>query len=74
MIFNIQNGIPVTDGYSKQGLLLTKLSSYIPAIVDLPTPPLAEDTAITFFTPATGLFCGSPCCIRATMFGRGGPF
>jgi len=41
----------------------------IPEIVDFPTPPFAEDTAITFFTSLIGRFSGNPLCMRALKFG-----
>jgi len=42
---------------------------YIPDIVDLPTPPFAEDTAMTFLTSLIGRFSGRPLCMRALKFG-----
>lgn len=36
------------------------ISKSIPAIVDLPTPPFAEDTATTLFTSLIFLFSGNP--------------
>jgi hypothetical protein len=51
---------------------------YTPDIVDLPTPPFAEDTAMTFLTSLIGRFSGRPLCIRALKFGGvpdlGNPF
>jgi hypothetical protein len=46
----------------------------IPEIVDFPTPPLADDTAITFFTSVMRLLFGSPRCIRGIVPVRGKPF
>jgi len=46
---------------------------YIPAIVDFPTPPLADDTATIFFTSGIDRFSGRPRFIRAARFG-GVPF
>lgn len=40
-----------------------------PDTVDLPTPPLAEDTAMTFLTSFMGRFSGRPLCMRALKFG-----
>lgn len=34
----------------------------VPAVVDLPTPPLPEATAMICFIPGNGRFCGSPLC------------
>lgn len=34
----------------------------LPAVVDLPTPPLPEATTTTFLTPAIGIFLGKPRC------------
>ena len=48
----------------------------MPEIVDFPTPPLADETAMTFFTPGMLLFCGNPLCIRGSCGGapeRGSP-
>ena len=45
-------------------------------MVDFPTPPLADDTAITFLTSWILLFSGKPRCIRscgAVPF-RGSPY
>ena len=44
-----------------------------PAIVDLPTPPLAEDTAITFLTSLIARLSGSPRCMRGMLPVRGNP-
>jgi hypothetical protein len=41
----------------------------IPDIVDLPTPPFADDTAITLLTSLIGRFSGRPFCMRALKFG-----
>jgi hypothetical protein len=41
----------------------------IPDIVDLPTPPFADDTAMTFLTSLIGRFSGRPLAIRALRFG-----
>jgi len=41
----------------------------IPDIVDFPTPPFAEDTAMTFLTSLIGRFSGRPLCMRALKFG-----
>jgi hypothetical protein len=49
---------------------------HVPAIVLFPTPPFAEETAMTFFTSFMLLFCGSPLCIRGICGGapeRGKP-
>jgi hypothetical protein len=46
---------------------------YIPAIVDFPTPPFAEDTATTFFTSLTRLLSGRPLCMRGMLPVRGRP-
>lgn len=46
------------------------------AIVDLPTPPLAEETAMTFFTSLMLRCCGRPRCMRGICGGapeRGRP-
>ena len=48
----------------------------LPAMVDLPTPPFAEDTAITFRTSFTLLFSGRPRWRRGRVGGsraRGNP-
>jgi hypothetical protein len=48
----------------------------VPAIVLLPTPPFADETATTFFTSFMDLFCGNPRCIRGICGGapeRGSP-
>jgi hypothetical protein len=48
----------------------------IPAMVDFPTPPLADETAIIFFTSLICRFCGRPLCIRGMVGGaplRGSP-
>jgi hypothetical protein len=45
-----------------------------PAIVDLPTPPLAEDTAITFVTFLICRLSGSPLCIRGMVPVLGNPY
>lgn len=42
--------------------LLTKAKARLTAIVDFPTPPFAEDTAMTFRTSLTGDFVGRPRC------------
>jgi hypothetical protein len=50
---------------------------FVPAIVLLPTPPFADDTATTFFTSFMLLLCGSPRCIRGNCGGapeRGRPW
>jgi hypothetical protein len=44
-----------------------------PAIVDLPTPPLAEETAITLFTSLICRLSGSPLCIRGMLPVFGSP-
>jgi len=47
------------------------------AIVDLPTPPFAEDTAITFRTSRMLRFSGKPRCRRGSAGGapeRGNPW
>lgn len=52
-------------------------STNIPDIVDFPTPPLAEETAIIFFTSLICRFCGRPLCIRGMVGGaplRGSPY
>jgi hypothetical protein len=41
----------------------------IPDIVDFPTPPFADDTAMTFLTSLIGRFSGRPLAIRALRFG-----
>lgn len=41
----------------------------VPDIVDFPTPPFAEDTAMTFLTSLIGRFSGRPLCMRALRFG-----
>jgi hypothetical protein len=38
-------------------------------MVDLPTPPFAEDTAMTFLTWLIGRLSGKPFCMRALRFG-----
>ena len=46
-------------------------------MVDFPTPPLADETAITFFTPRMLRFSGKPRCIRGICGGapeRGKPW
>lgn len=43
-------------------------------MVDFPTPPLAEETAITFFTSLMRRRSGSPRCIRGIVPARGNPF
>jgi hypothetical protein len=45
-----------------------------PAIVDFPTPPLAEDTAITFFTSLIARRSGRPLCMRGMLPARGSPY
>jgi hypothetical protein len=50
--------------------------SSIPAMVLFPTPPFADETAITFFTSLMLLFWGNPRCIRGICGGapeRGRP-
>jgi hypothetical protein len=42
----------------------------IPDIVDLPTPPFADDTAMTFLTSLIGRFSGRPLAMRALRFGH----
>jgi hypothetical protein len=52
------------------------LAKNVLAIVDLPTPPLADDTAITFLTSVILLFSGNPRCMRGSCGGepfRGSP-
>ena len=49
----------------------------IPEIVDFPTPPFAEETAIIFLTSGMPRFCGRPRCRRGSSGGapaRGRPF
>jgi hypothetical protein len=49
----------------------------VPAMVDFPTPPLADDTAITFRTSRILRFSGNPLCIRGSCGGaplRGSPY
>ena len=49
----------------------------IPAMVLFPTPPFADETAMTFFTSLMFLFCGSPRCMRGICGGapeRGRPW
>lgn len=49
----------------------------LPDIVDFPTPPFAEETAIIFFTCSICRFCGRPLCIRGIVGGaplRGSPY
>ena len=46
---------------------------YKPAIVDLPTPPFADDTAITFLTSLIFRFSGKPRCMRGILPVRGNP-
>ena len=49
----------------------------IPAMVDFPTPPLADETATTFLTPRMLRFSGKPRCIRGICGGapeRGRPW
>jgi hypothetical protein len=41
----------------------------IPEMVDLPTPPFADDTAMTFLTSLIGRFSGRPLAIRALKLG-----
>lgn len=43
--------------------------AYIPATVDLPTPPLADATAMILSTPGIRRFSGRPRCIRGTLGG-----
>jgi hypothetical protein len=38
-------------------------------MVDLPTPPFADDTAMTFLTSLIGRFSGRPLAIRALKLG-----
>jgi len=55
----------------------TEQKSPIPAIVDFPTPPFADETATTFFTSRILRCCGSPLCIRGICGGapeRGRPY
>lgn len=57
-------------------LLSTGQMSNIPAIVLFPTPPFADETAITFFTSFMLRLCGSPRCMRGIWGGapeRGSP-
>jgi hypothetical protein len=49
----------------------------LPAIVLLPTPPLALETAITFLTFLILVFSGKPLCMRGNCGGapaRGSPY
>lgn len=41
----------------------------VPAMVDLPTPPLADEMATTFFTLAMRRFSGRFRCMRAARLG-----
>jgi hypothetical protein len=43
-------------------------------MVDFPTPPFADDTAITFFTSFIFRLSGNPRCIRGIVPVRGNPF
>jgi len=48
----------------------------VPAMVLFPTPPLADETAMIFFTSLMLLFSGSPRCMRGICGGapeRGSP-
>lgn len=45
----------------------------VPARVDFPTPPLAEETAITFWTSLMLRRSGKPRCMRGTVPVRGKP-
>lgn len=48
----------------------------VPAMVLFPTPPFADETAMTFFTSFMLRFCGSPRCMRGICGGapeRGRP-
>jgi hypothetical protein len=63
-----------TNLQSKFRPFLEKHSQQVPAMVDLPTPPLAEETAITFFTSLMRLRSGNPRCIRGIVPARGNPF
>ena len=44
-----------------------------PAIVDFPTPPFGDDTAITFLTSLMLRRSGSPRCMRGILPVRGNP-
>ena len=49
----------------------------MPAMVLFPTPPLADETAMIFFTSLMLRFCGSPRCMRGICGGapeRGSPY
>ena len=50
----------------------------LPAMVDLPTPPLAEEIAMTFRTSFIGRFSGKPRCLLGRNWGgaleRGSPY
>jgi len=45
-----------------------------PAIVDFPTPPFADDTAITFLTSFIFRRSGNPRCMRGMLPLRGRPW
>jgi hypothetical protein len=53
--------------------MVEMVSVCIPAIVDFPTPPFAEETAITFLTSLIFRLSGNPRCIRGMVPVRGRP-
>ena len=64
--------IPCTELY-----VLNRPESHLPAIVDLPTPPLADETATTLRTLGMRCLVGSPLCMRGSWGGaplRGSPW
>ena len=55
---------------------VSTLSTFLPAIVDFPTPPFADETAITFLTSFILRFSGKPLWRRGSCGGvpeRGSP-
>lgn len=48
--------------------------SSIPDIVDFPTPPFADETAMTFLTSFILLLSGRPRCMRGMLPVRGKPW
>lgn len=46
---------------------------FVPESVDLPTPPFADETAITFFTSFIFRRSGNPRCMRGILPVRGSP-
>lgn len=48
------------SGEVEEALIEVRQKRHLPATVDLPTPPLADETATTFLTSRIFLFSGSP--------------